>query len=347
MNFDYETMTAKVSSAARQSFYREFSVSYFRRLWLQVIGVVVMFAVDLGFVVLVLPHMIDNQEVAKWLSVGSAAAIGIGGFFFVRYLQTAVNTRVRLWHFARSNGLEYRSEMPLANLKGAAFRRGDFQKARISDVLRDKYARLPWLVGRFQFTIGEGKKQQTYARHFVRLTLNRRMPHIALQSRGNALTNSGVLALLEINFKQNQRLKLEGNFNKYFDVYVPKEYERDALYIFTPDLMQKLLDVAKGCDIEIVDDTAYIYSRELHFEKPGALEELLGAIDYLSAKLDRQTERYRDEKAIKNETKRQPSKGTIAAGGQELTAAFDPWPIISGLLIVGFFVALGLLLYLK
>ena len=44
---------------------------------------------------------------------------------------------------------------------------------------------------------------------------------------------------------RTQVLSLEGDFDRYFTLYCPKEYERDALYVFTPDLMA-LLDRRGG-----------------------------------------------------------------------------------------------------
>ncbi len=49
-------------------------------------------------------------------------------------------------------------------------------------------------------------------------------------------------------------LELEGDFGKHFELHVPAGYERDALYVLTPDVMQVLIDEAADRRVEIVDD---------------------------------------------------------------------------------------------
>lgn len=52
-------------------------------------------------------------------------------------------------------------------------------------------------------------------------------------------------------FARDQVLSLEGDFDRYFTPYCPKQYERDALSVFTPDLMALCIDEAAPFDIEI------------------------------------------------------------------------------------------------
>ncbi len=50
-----------------------------------------------------------------------------------------------------------------------------------------------------------------------------------------------------------QRLSLEGDFDRYFDTYVPQAYKIDSLSFITPEVMELLVS-AKNYDIELVDD---------------------------------------------------------------------------------------------
>ncbi|MEO7546479.1 MAG: hypothetical protein ABIT21_09370 [Terrimesophilobacter sp.] len=70
----------------------------------------------------------------------------------------------------------------------------------------------------------------------------------------DAKSNNFLWTNLPQNFSRNQVLSLEGDFDKHFTLYCPKEYEHDALYVFTPDLMTRLIDHAAGYDVELVDD---------------------------------------------------------------------------------------------
>lgn len=52
--------------------------------------------------------------------------------------------------------------------------------------------------------------------------------------------------------KRDQKLDLEGDFNSYFQLFVPKQYQQLALTILTPDTMQSLLESKGKYDIEII-----------------------------------------------------------------------------------------------
>ena len=63
----------------------------------------------------------------------------------------------------------------------------------------------------------------------------------------------------------SQHLSLEGDFDSHFRLYVPAGYERDALYVFTPDFMALLIDETGDLDVEIRDDRLIVY-------KPGGFD---------------------------------------------------------------------------
>ena len=90
---------------------------------------------------------------------------------------------------------------------------------------------------------------------------------------------------------------MEGDFNSFFDLYVPKNYECDALYIFTPDLMQIFIKHSGSYDAEIVDDKLYIYSdTKFNLTNPIELEEIFNIIDTVGTKTLSRTDKYIDEK---------------------------------------------------
>lgn len=85
-------------------------------------------------------------------------------------------------------------------------------------------------------------------RHFsgMSIELPKKMPHIYLDHR-IASKFSGPMRT----YTNNQKLNLEGNFNKYFQLFIPKDYQVLALSIITPDIMQALMQSAYRYDIEI------------------------------------------------------------------------------------------------
>ncbi|WP_431805149.1 hypothetical protein [Microbacterium sp. bgisy203] len=96
---------------------------------------------------------------------------------------------------------------------------------------------------------------------------------------------------------RRQRLRLEGDFDRFFTLYCPRGYERDALYLFTPDIMTRFIDRAAAFDIEIVDDWLFLYSRRpLSTLDPETWEWLFSVTATLDVKLA-QWERWRDTRA--------------------------------------------------
>ena len=123
----------------------------------------------------------------------------------------------------------------------------------------------------------------------IMLPLPRPVPNMVLLS-----TTGNVLRKLGVALKESQRLSVEGDFHRRFTLYCPSGYEVDALYVFSPDLLGRLLDAADGCDLEVVDNRVLIYAPAHAFSKPGQLAGLPDLVRYLHEKFERQTGRYRD-----------------------------------------------------
>src|SRR5690606_7535742 len=105
--------------------------------------------------------------------------------------------------------------------------------------------------GNLRYVTGSGKSRSVHQWGFLAVGLDRRLPHMVLDSRANNRMLG--LSNLPAGFRRDQILSLEGDFDRYFTLYCPKEYERDALYVFTPDLMALLIDEAAPYDVEVVD----------------------------------------------------------------------------------------------
>lgn len=92
---------------------------------------------------------------------------------------------------------------------------------------------------------------------FASVRLDRMMPHIVLEN----LRGGGLIAC-SVGLPGGKRLQLEGDFDRTFALYVAEGYETDALYLFTPDVMERVLAISAklDLDIEVVDDWLLIYS---------------------------------------------------------------------------------------
>jgi hypothetical protein len=93
---------------------------------------------------------------------------------------------------------------------------------------------------------------------YLAVRLERQLPQFVLDASRN---DDGKLSNLPMPIAGGQRLSLEGDFDQHFSLYCPRGYERDALYIFTPDLMALLIDETGDFDVEIVDNMFFVYSK--------------------------------------------------------------------------------------
>lgn len=201
-------------------------------------------------------------------------------------------TWFRLDTFANANGMIFSPTDPSPSYPGAIFNIGDSRKAL--NHLRsatDRYLD----IGNYQYSTGSGKSRSTHTWGFMALQLDRKLPNMVLDAKAN----NGLFGTtnLPATFAKDQVLSLEGDFNEHFTLYCPKQYERDALYVFTPDLMALLIDNAAPFDVEIVDDWMFVYSsREFQSANPAVYQRLFQIVDTVGAKTLAQTDRYVDQR---------------------------------------------------
>ena len=197
----------------------------------------------------------------------------------------------RLNRFATENGFVFSPVSPDPRYPGSIFALG---RARAAvDHLRSASDRF-LDYGNYRYTTGSGKNQSTRTWGFLALELDRSLPHMVLDSAAN---NGLFGSNLPATFTKDQVLHLEGDFDKHFTLYCPKQYERDALYVFTPDLMALLIDNAAPFDVEIMDKWMFVYSsRAFDLTQPSVHARLLRIVDTVGAKTLTQSERYSDER---------------------------------------------------
>ncbi len=198
--------------------------------------------------------------------------------------------RWRLAGFARDVGMEYVPAVQNPPLPGVVFGIGSSRTA--SDIVRGRRPRFVE-VGNHAYTVSDGKNTTTVRWSYIAIKLDVPLPHIVL----DATANNGMFGSnLPASWGRGQRLSLEGDFDKHFTLYCPRGYERDALYLFTPDVMARFIDSASVLDAEIVDDWLFLYSRdELSTIDPARWAWVFSVISVLLDKLD-QWGRWRDDR---------------------------------------------------
>lgn len=212
----------------------------------------------------------------------------VGAFFFgLRGDRIAQERRWRLGRFAQAVSMEYVPSISQPPLPGSIFQRGSGRTA--VDVLRGREPRFVE-VGNYHYTVSNGKNQTTVRWGYIAIKLNVPLPHIVLDASGNNISLG--------TFDRDQHLSLEGDFDRYFRLYCPQGYERDALYLFTPDVMARFIDNAAVFDVEIIDDWLFLYSSgDMSTLDPG---RWAWTFSLLSALLDKlaQWERWRDDRLL-------------------------------------------------
>jgi hypothetical protein len=224
--------------------------------------------------------------------------LAILGLFAVAIVKGvgASQRRWELWArvdaFARANGMTFSPVDASPSYPGMIFQRGDGRQA--IDHLRSTDGRF-FDFGNYRYTTGSGKNRTTRTWGFLAFHLDRRLPNMLLDSKANNGLFGG--SNLPAAFDKTQILSLEGDFDRYFTLYAPKQYERDALYVFTPDLMALLIDEAAPFDVEIVDDWMFVYSNAaFRTGDPALYARLFRIMDTVGAKTLTQTDRYVDER---------------------------------------------------
>lgn len=257
----------------------------------------------------------------------------VGIVLLVRALRRRSGVRqFRLNGFAEANGFRYEAHAPTPPLPGMIFTRPGQSSAFVTDLLRRRTGQ-PLEIGNHTCVIGSGKNSSTYRWGYVAMRLPRALPHIVLDARGN---NSLGHSTLPIAFAGQQRLSLEGDFDRYFTLYCPEGYEADALYLFSPDTMAVFVDTVARLDVEIVDDHLFLYARgQLSTLDPEMWEMLFSTVETLSQRLDRWA-RWRDDRMPPKastllstfDSQFAARAGGVAREGRRLSVKEDWWWVL-------------------
>ena len=227
----------------------------------------------------------------------------------------------RLDRFAQANGMTWFAEAKNPPLPGMIFDIGSERVAR--DIVRGDRPRLVEF-GNHRYTTGSGKNRTTHHWGYVAVHLSSPLPHIVLDAVGN---NGLFGSNLPASFDKSQRLSLEGDFDRYFALYCPRGYERDALYLFTPDIMARFIDNAAALDVEIVDDWLFLYAkRDFSTLDPRTWAWLFSVVGALLDKFA-QWERWRDDRLLQAAAAAGSGSGPESAAGDPgaaESAAGDP-----------------------
>lgn len=220
-------------------------------------------------------------------------------------------TWFRLSAFAEQNGIAFRARISNPGYPGTIFRQGEARRS--FNVMRYHRGR-SIEIGNFRY-VGDIGPRRVPEWGYIAIRLDRKVPNMVMQSKLNQKLFG---TRLPVTFTKHQVLPLEGDFGRYFTLYAPMTYERDALYVFTPDLMALLIDETAAFDVEVVDDWMFVYSHKpFDMLSPLTYERADHIVATLGAKTLRQTQRYADYRL------NSPAINAIAAPGRRLRTPFS------------------------
>lgn len=328
---DTAPLTEPVDKAAVRAFSAELRARGALRG--RTVSIVVLVVIGLAFALVVLPIFFSLTVSILTDSSGNALVmvpflviaviVAFVAVAIVRGLGGAAVRRYRLHRFARANGMTWHPGYADPPLPGMIF---DIGRDRgTHDLMRREAPRFVE-VANYRYETGSGKNKQTHRWGYAALRLDTPLPHIVLDAAGNNGLFGG--SNLPVTFGRGQRLSLEGDFDQHFALYCPEGYERDALYLFTPDVMARFIDNAAQLDVEIVDEWLFLYSRrDLSTLDPATWQWVMSTVAALDDKLA-QWARWRDERLTAA-----PTAGAAASGLPQPVGLLTPPP--AGVAVAG------------
>jgi hypothetical protein len=157
--------------------------------------------------------------------------------------------------FALNLGYTYAEEGDLLSVSGSFFSIGHSQTMKY--VIGGKDDNRPVRVFLYSYTVGSGKNSHTYRYTVFESTFNGNMPHMLLDSKKLFFSNDIP------DFSGGHHISLEGDFDKYFSLYVEKEFEIEALQMFDPDFMAELIESSKSFSAEFFQNKIYVFLPKL------------------------------------------------------------------------------------
>lgn len=194
--------------------------------------------------------------------------------------------RIRLRAFASQNNLDYYATMNDDNRPGIIFGQGHDQS--FVDVLI-AHGRQFAEIGNYSYKTGAEKYDLTHTFGYMRIKLPRRLPNMVLDSTKNNFWAKSATCHRDFAVTNGSAEVTSTNTSHCTR---PPEYKTDALYVFTPDVMQAMINAAHNYDCEVIDDDLYLYSSKINVTDQKQLEELIRIAETISPEIAAQTNYY-------------------------------------------------------
>ncbi|MFN4181362.1 MAG: hypothetical protein ACK4FA_01550 [Candidatus Paceibacteria bacterium] len=174
-----------------------------------------------------------------------------------------IKRKKMLKRFALEHGYNYLGSGSVESLPSLYLQVG--HSRRVSHVISGSIEKHPVRFFDFRSIIGHGKHKRHVTFSVCELKYDANLRRFLILSRQMRFGPGNLYDGFQNGF--GREIKMEGDFHKYFKVYVPEDYEIEVFQIFTPDIMVKFIDLAKGFTFEFVDDKILVYTRGLIYKK--------------------------------------------------------------------------------
>jgi hypothetical protein len=203
-------------------------------------------------------------------------------FLLVSYVVVQSKIRHEFYRqFAQGNNFLYQRNGSL-ELSGALFNLGHSRST--DDIITGTYDGNPLVLFNYRYTIGSGKSQQTYYDTVFRIEYPSVLAPILLVVDNQYF--GGITGL----FSGWQKIKPEGDFDKNFDLYTKKEFEIEALQVFSPDFMVKMLREWPEFNLEFNGNRLIVFHNHTITTK-AELQKMYNLVQFLITKIEPQAKR--------------------------------------------------------
>jgi hypothetical protein len=210
-------------------------------IWLGLGVVWAVFSTWLFFSILQIQNSGDDIDGAFYIIIGPFITF----FIWLSRIKSKVQTAF-MDQFALRNGYAFSPKGSLEGEQGLIFCFGHSKE--IKNVVSGLVKEFPIRLFNYKATVGQGRSRVDHNLTVFEVAAKYNLPQMFLNSK-KAPFMSGHSNPFSID--KDKILKLEGDFNQYFDLYVPTQYEQEALEVFTPVVMAAFIDTAQNYDLEI------------------------------------------------------------------------------------------------
>lgn len=155
---------------------------------------------------------------------------------------------------------------------------------KLSEVIEGAYSNNNFRIFTYQYTVGSGKNSHTYTYTILQIVLPKPLPSFIVDS----LRVAGAKNIPN----GYQKVSLEGNFDKTFQLYIPAGASADVLSVVSPDVMQTLITSNTMQDIESAAGSVwFIQTGDTRGQK--VLPKLFAAVDQLTNEFNHRIKTYK------------------------------------------------------